>query len=214
VARKRRAIAHGRERAAWRRERAALQRLVDPDDHGGDLCWIARADLREMVHERRSADKTVPLLQWARARVAAREFLREQDTAGVLAHFRTVLPDGLVGEHARSHLAAGLRVWPDWWGPATRPTRELQTRQELHVIIAAGLHGALNARLRAELTVVRSARVWRVIDGKPQLVRGTRQVPPRLLAGKHGIDAFARQPNRATRRIVNDVARAASRSAR
>lgn len=65
AARRQRASIHGRERARLRAALHGLRSTGDPDDFEGDLVWIARRDLEEMVDDRRGADKVGPLLAWA-----------------------------------------------------------------------------------------------------------------------------------------------------
>lgn len=69
TARQTRASIHRRERARLRTALHALRAVGDPDDFDGDLTWIARRDIGEMVDDRRSADKVGPLVTWAERRV-------------------------------------------------------------------------------------------------------------------------------------------------
>ncbi|MCC5951603.1 MAG: hypothetical protein JJU45_05855 [Acidimicrobiia bacterium] len=153
-ARDSRAIIHGRERAHERQLLHDLRGHLDPDDYEGDLGFAARhhRDLKEIVDRRRSADKVGPLIAWAERRVERDPALRTATPEGREAHFRKFLPPGLIGNHAISHLH---------WVLDDRPRRRIRTDTTrnrdvalVEAIIAAGGHGDLNRRLRAELSGV------------------------------------------------------------
>ena len=201
-ARKRRAVAHRRERAAWRREATALRRLTDRADHDGDLYWIARADIDELVAERRMADNVAPLIRWARAHVEADPDLRDLQLVDLLAHFRDVLPDDVTGRHALQHLDFVFDDSWRWRGSLGRRREKVDISLHLQRIVASGAHGVLNERLRRALTTRQRRVVWQVVDGVVREVRHDRSVPPRLLAGAHDVDAFAEAASDVAKAIV------------
>ena len=138
-ARKRRAIAHRRERAAWRREATVLRTLIDPDDHDGDLCWTARTDIDWLVAERRMADNVAPLIRWARAHVQADPYLRELRSVDLLAHFRDVLPGDAAGRHALEHLHVEFDDAWRWWRSPCRRREAIDERAGSHGPTASAL---------------------------------------------------------------------------
>jgi hypothetical protein len=148
-----------------------------------------RAEIAQLVRDRRGMDKEHPLTRWALATVAADPVLRQAAREEQVAHFARLMPPTLIGRHAVSHIAAGLE-WHDRDGctngyccrrrgasqeSAARAAAE--TERLVRQILAAGLHGTLNANLRAA--------AGRGNDGEP--------LPRRLLLGAHDAEAFARE---------------------
>ena len=194
-ARQARASIHGRERARLRAELHALRVAGDPDD------------FEEMVDDRRGADKVGPLLAWAERLVARDPVLGAATPEDREAHFRKVLPPGLIGNHAISHLRWVLddrrRVWSSSRrDQASAPNPDVVLVAE---IIATGHHGDLNRRIRSTVSpvVVRRARVRaeRVIDKAhpapgvlvpARWIEERRRRPVRFLAGAHDVDAFVK----------------------
>ena len=106
-----------------------------------------------------------------------------------MAYFARLMPPTLIGRHAVSHIAAGLD-WADravclTWQVA-RPTSPVaETERLVRQILAAGLHGTLNANLRTACSRQASP------TGEAGEQRQT--LPRRLLLGAHDAAAFARE---------------------
>jgi hypothetical protein len=160
---------------------------------------------------RRRADKVAPLVRWGRVQVGD----LDGDTA--LARLRSMLPPGVIGAHAVSHL-----VWAGvvddgrraWW-PARPGRRPVVARTERLEALArwalvTGRHGELNRRCPEVLvaaasdpgvsaaddrTVVEATARFRARAGDDPAVtfrdlRGCRWAR-RPLAGAHDVDAWA-----------------------
>ncbi len=203
-AREERAQIHGRERARVRRELDAMRSIADPDDFEGDLTWQARRYIAEMVYDRRSADKVGPLINWAGRLIERDPVLSSATAQDREVHFRKILPPGLIGNHAISHLGRVLDDRPRrWiWDRRRRPARNHDVAI-VEAIIAAGYHGDLNRRIRAQIdpVVVQKVRLppERLIDDEHpapgvllpwRTVTQTRRRNIRFLAGAHDAEAF------------------------
>lgn len=208
----------GRERA---RERDLLHQLrfcVDPDDFEGVLGEELHHEMASMVWDRRAADKVAPLLRWTERTIARDARLATASPAEREVHFRNLLPPGLIGDHAVSHLRWVLddRPWP------SRSRRRVGGSDALvplvEDVVAAGRHGDLNRRIRAEVPrkVVRDVLLpaERIVDdenpapGRLVPRRRVREVldrPVRFLAGAHDIEAFARDASWEVREVVRAV---------
>ena len=199
-----RASIHGRERAQLRATLHALQAVGDPDDFEGDLAWTARRDIEEMVDDRRGADKVGPLLRWAERLVERDPALAAASPQDREVHFLKILPPGLIGNHAVSHLRWVLDDRRRTWSrPRTGvPSTDVELVAE---IIAAGRHGDLNRRIRSTVppVVVKSVRLpaKRVVDEDhpapgflvpARWVEERRRRHVRFLAGAHDVDAFVK----------------------
>jgi hypothetical protein len=105
-------------------------------------------DVRDVVRERRYADKGAPLMRWA---IGTTKGVRPEDRLSTLA---TTLPQNLIGAHAMSHLEIRRELNPD---SATEPLLDLflpqfagpgsgagALRSVLHVILASGRHRDFN----------------------------------------------------------------------
>lgn len=206
-----RAAVRSRERARLRAELHAVAGFADPDDYDGDLTWVARRDLAELVADRRSGDKVGPLTRWAARTVEADPTLAAAPLRERLDHFRPLLPPGIVGRHALFHLVWALDDEPYWW--PTGRTRPGPTGPSLHdkvaAIIAAGRHGELNRRIRHACAGVVIQRItlpreYLIDDDHPapglllprRTVEHRRRIYPRYLAGAHDIDAFVADTGR------------------
>lgn len=220
AARDNRAGVRNRERANERQLLHDLRVGIDFDDFEGDCAWRNRRDLADMIEDRRGADKVGPLLQWAERTIANSRHLTEASPEDREAHFRKVLPPGLIGDHAISHL---WRVLDDdrrrrW----SRSRRVVETRNPdvglVEEIVAAGRHGELNRRLRVELGGVVKRAVHlpaeRLIDDDHPapgalLPRRTttehHRRPVRFLLGAHDIEAFVRQAGWDGLKVVRDL---------
>jgi hypothetical protein len=148
--------------------RQALRR--DYEDERFDFLSYPYIEISEIVSDRRGADKTAPLVRWALRSCVDAGIPREERED----RFRSLLPDNLIGRHARSHLKV---VWDDDWDDnlqwAGNKTKEyyrqearvqrLELEQKLHGVIANGRLAELN---RAIKRVHQSARYYRSRWGK------------------------------------------------
>lgn len=166
--------------------RAIGQKLsyIRRGDRADQEDWDARSDLRAypdveiamIVRWRRAADKLNHFERWA---VEVTKPLPVEDRLG---HMRAMLPGGLIGDHAMSHLRRLPELNPDesnfysfrfarW--RAQNDGRQAEARRRIRslvtMILEAGGHGALNAALKAA-----------ALDGDS----------PRILAGIHDVDEF------------------------
>jgi hypothetical protein len=151
---------------------------ADQDD------WDERSDLRAypdieiamIVRWRRGADKLNHFERWA---VQVTKLLPVEDR---LPHIRAMLPGGLIGDHAMSHLRRLPELNPDSLNVyafrfarsrAQNAERQAEERSRMRslvtTILEAGGHAALNSALKAA-----------AFEGER----------PRTLAGIHDVDAF------------------------
>jgi hypothetical protein len=165
-------------------QRAAYRGAIDPDDLTPDLHGTTKWDIWWMVEDRRFYDKLGPLLRWAKATIAADPALRSASVEEQVAYFRRLMPDTLAGRHAVSHIRSELE-YPVLYAALNEPpvTPDLskqpaEIERLARLILAAGLHGTLNARLR---------RAAREAERDPR----ARPVPYRMLLGSHDVAAFA-----------------------
>jgi len=165
---------------------AIAQKLsyIRPGDRADHEDWDERSDLRAypdieiamIVRWRRGADKLNHFERWA---VQVTKPLPVEDRLG---HMRAMLPGGLIGDHAMSHLRRLPELNPDDSNVyAFRFARSLErnamrqaeerrrVRSLMTIILGAGGHGALNSALKAA-----------AFEGER----------PRTLAGIHDVDAF------------------------
>jgi hypothetical protein len=119
----------------------------------GDAERFPTRRIREVVIERRYADKVAPFIRWS---VNTTRHIRIEDRIPTLA---AVLPPNLIGAHAISHLAGISELQPDlpylwpWWRsrPASEPTASAQRermRAGLCWALETGRHEELNAALK------------------------------------------------------------------
>lgn len=148
-----------------------------------------RAEIAKMVFTRRFYDKAAPLVRWARATVAADPALREAPLEVQVAYFARLMPPTLIGRHAVTHIASGLNRSDGavcHTCQVTQPVAPVaETERLVRRILAAGLHGTLNANLRTahdHQAGPNDENDWR-----------WRPMPRRLLLGRHDAEAFARQ---------------------
>ena len=182
-------------------QRASYRGAIDPDDLTPDLHGTIKWDIWWMVEDRRFYDKLGPLLRWAKATIAADPALRSASVEEQVTYFRRLMPDTLAGRHAVSHIRSELE-YPVLYAALNEPPVAPDSRQQLaqierlaRLIVAAGLHGTLNARLR---------RAARQAERDPS----ARPVPYRMLLGSHDAAAFAADIAdwAAAQRIVAEVA--------
>ncbi|MFT3713373.1 MAG: hypothetical protein QM817_37430 [Archangium sp.] len=179
---KKRAGLHRGERHASRQSLRLLSRDPESWDEGGlDFGDEEAAELSVMVRRRRAWDKLKHFERWA---VERTKDLAVEDR---LSHLRSLLPSGLIGQHAMVHLRdrSELKVPAEhdrrrWRYVRPRPLLDaglisVVLRQVLEV------HGGVRALHRA----LKSAR--------REAVGGVRlSVPFRSLAGAHDVNAFVR----------------------
>lgn len=138
------------ELARLQHEPEAFEDLPTPD--GG-----RSPEIGYMVHRRRRADKVNPFIRWATA--TTRELPRESR----LSHIQGLLPKGVIGEHALSHLKdteAFRNPWEDlWWEAWSRRRHQSgwmdrgeQAALLRAVLAAPGGHRAFNCWLRSRHT--------------------------------------------------------------
>lgn len=164
------------------------------DQEDWDDRWNLRAypdkEIAMIVQWRRGADKLNHFERWA---VQVTKALPVEDR---LAHMRAMLPGGLIGDHALSHLRRLPELDPDeennyafrfvrWREQNIKRQAEERTRMRSLVmaILDSGGHGALNSALKAAA------------------VEGER---PRTLAGMHDVDAFLSHVEGASRGGIPD----------
>lgn len=82
--------------------RQELHRLArDPDDYDDSLADFESYpdyEIRQVVNERRNGDKTAPFERWAEA------ITKNVDQDSRLTYVKSLLPDGMIGEHALTHI--------------------------------------------------------------------------------------------------------------
>ncbi|MCO4745256.1 MAG: hypothetical protein KC912_10750 [Proteobacteria bacterium] len=164
--------------------RQDLKRLIRDDlPEKVDLRREDREAIRQVVWRRRAADKLNPFIRWAKARTA------NLPVESRISRMRSVLPDGLIGEHAVSHLEwdAHFRVghvherFPvyRWWGEAV-VTRLLRVaprwREDL----------AVSRLVEAQLRERHQPAVWWVVTEHGLVRLVSRTGPPKLTADFHG----------------------------
>lgn len=211
AARARRAAIHRRERALERRLLHDLVRSCDPDDVVDDVGAVRRSELGRMVADRRAADKVGPLLHWAERTVERDPTLAGAPFAVVETRFRAVLPAGLIGEHALSHLRWVLDPGSRYAASvgARRRRRAVDDVALVEDVIAAGRHGDLNRRIRAVVAPVVHVAVrlpatrvvddehpapGRLVPARNLTVARARRV--RFLAGAHDAASFVADAER------------------
>lgn len=205
-ARETRALIHGRERAKQRVVLHELGHDIDPDDVDTDVGSVLRRDLAEMVEDRRGADKLGPLLRWASRVIERDPALAAASPEDREVYFRSLLPRGVIGNHAISHLRWILEDRPRRLGRGRAGARSSDPDVEVvSAIVAAGGHGELNRRIRrgvaAFVTIAVRLPPERVIDDAhpaPGILLPARTVSEhqrrrvRFLGGAHDVDAFVK----------------------
>lgn len=197
-----RAVKRGARRVARSRVKA-LARDPDAFDFEADFDSYPEHEVRSLVHRRRQADKLNHFVRWAEV---VTEGLPAESR---LSRMRALLPEGLIGEHAVSHLkqrAAFLlpqeleleALRRALWRPLSREMdrgemaellRELLTQPELHQAFNDWMHKHH----------VPSFRRWYERRFDPVLGRdvyevrsATEPTPPRKLLGAHDVLPFLR----------------------
>jgi hypothetical protein len=158
-------------------------------DAGPHLKRYPTAQIREVMWERRGADKVNHFLRWAVV-VTAHLPLEAR-----LDHLRGLLPPGLIGRHALSHAEFHPALGTDrWWWARPRPEPSEDERQQLaamlrEVLESPGEHAAFNRAMKRGLVDA---------DGVP--------LPHRVLLGLHDVapfldDVYGPRPRGLTRAI-------------
>lgn len=174
------ARARARIHRTARRETAYTLRLLTRDheawEDGVDFGEAAWRELPTVISDRRSADKLNHFMRWAAARTRKLAVTERLDT------LRSTLPDGLIGEHALSHLERDRRIAPPKPGelPWRRHSRFLD-RGLMATLLRALLDEADGVRwlYRCLKTASRSQHARRVTPG-PHRLLGRPQVLPFL----------------------------------
>jgi hypothetical protein len=195
AAREARASVSRSHRHVRRGRMARLMRAPEAADDDADLRDDSHREMRYVVDRRRDKDKVNPFRRWARAVTA--DLPRDQR----LEHVRGLLPRGVIGEHALSHLS---------WDAHFIPSGELEYRQSLqrahrarrrdefldpglqaqllrHLLRLPGGQRAFNDHLKRACATHCTRQ--RGHDGRWHMVwhgRGT----PRLLLGLHDVRPF------------------------
>ena len=183
-----RRLIHHRERQSVRGILRRIEHDVEGDDDTADDPAAppvqTRRDLADMVYERRAGDKVGPLIRWAVRCVESDADLASASLEDRMAHFRGILPGGLVGEHALSHLQWVLD--PDI---RRRPSRGRSWHEEHVEEVRAAAEHVLDCGFHRELNRVLRPERWR---GPNEQATRRRPVPvARFLLGRHDLDAFA-----------------------
>lgn len=150
-------------------------------DSGVDLTRTCDREIIDLVWWRRQADKLNHFEHWA-VRVTAHLPIEDRRS-----HLRAILPDGLIGEHAMSHLDWIPEINPHgrrwWWIGRSEAWAEEQRARERAVV--AGLRALLEVP-EGHATLNRALRAAEVGDG------GHRSPVPcgRRLLGHHDVEAF------------------------
>lgn len=112
----RRLIQH-RERAWVRTQLHRMRTSVDIDDDPGREWGVTLSSQAWMVENRRDHDKDAALLRWGQHHIDSNPALSNGTTADRAAFFRSVLPAGLVGDHALSHVGRAIDDGRQirWW---------------------------------------------------------------------------------------------------
>lgn len=150
-----RALIHRRLRRETHQSLSAL--LGDPElwDDGVSFGEEIQKEVRPFVNGRRGGDKLNHFQRWAVERT------KQLPLASRLGAMRAVLPDGLIGQHAISHLEHNKRISPPKFlrKPRRRPKSPVMNKGEQAQLLRELIevhdgHRALNRALRnARLTV-------------------------------------------------------------
>ena len=82
-----------------------------PDDDCADVAPIGtqmKPGLELMIERRRMYDKVGPLARWTRQRIDAHPELARAPLDEQLQYFAEILPPGLIGRHALSHIGFAI----------------------------------------------------------------------------------------------------------
>jgi len=146
------------------------------------------------IARRREFDKVGPVIRWAGREVHG------MGTSDARRHLVSVLPDGLIGRHAMTHLDRSLRLDPTLWSgtrPAERPADDLRgvLRSMGQWAITHGRHRELNQQIARHLGDTASSRT-RTSRGVRHGGRATAGAASRPLLGLHDLDDWSEATNR------------------
>lgn len=172
-----------------RRYTGAAEDATDRYDHDGlDLARYPNDEIKEIVCDRRSADKLGSFQRWAV------ETTRHLPVEERLEAVRDVLPRDLIGRHALSHVRAMKEFrWMDhdywWWGRDTAADDAAERERVVVVVrrlLAQGRHREVNATMRANA----GASPWYPDPPGPGWQRDRHGGWYRALSGAHDVETF------------------------
>ena len=187
-------LSRGARRGARAQLTSLLHDLEEWEDCPG-LEEVSPQDRWRMVSSRRGADKVNPFIRWAT------EKTRDVPRDLRLAHVRGLLPPGLIGDHARSHLNRDEHFVSTWTVERRRARRFPSSKTRLHPRVDRGLAASL---LRQLLHISGGQRALNDFikrhcatdecrktghDGRRHRVF-TGPTPPRVLKGVHDVLPF------------------------
>jgi len=166
---------------------------VDPDawDDADGVFDDSTIDVRGVVNRRRSSDKVNPFIRWAT------QTTKHLPKPSRLRHLRGVLPKGLIGDHALTHLAReepfDLRLARPWNRRRLLLDRGHVANVLRRVLEVRGGHALVNEVLTRHA----------IVDERSQqpLARGA----PRRLLGVHDVLPFLEQLDRPQHRSLRYV---------
>ncbi len=166
---------------------------VDPDawDDADGVFDDSTLGVREVVWRRRSSDKVNPFIRWAT------QTTKHLPKPSRLAHLRGVLPKGLIGDHALSHLQRhepfDLRLTAPWTRRRLLLDRGHVANVLREVLEVRGGHALVNDVLSRQA----------IVDERSQqpLSRG----PVRRLLGVHDVLPFIEELERPQHRALRYV---------
>jgi len=187
--RDRRAI-HGRHRA---RQQVQLRRISagSTEDFDTGLERRRTGELRDFVLDRRGADKTGPLVRWARARVRRDPALAALDLEDQVRELARLMPDNTIGRHAADHIRWGLKFDGTSWKARERARaaeRAANTAAHRAAVAEQVLRVLQFGRHRALNDAIRDVARREVDDTRLQRLPGGTEL--RLLHGVHDVEAF------------------------
>jgi hypothetical protein len=184
-ARDRRALVHGANRAHQRMLLAGMAHDDSFDEWlptGIDAQHGPDGGIKDVVRRRRRGDKLGPFIRWATAH--ANDL--GPDPASRVAALEALLPDGLIGRHAMSHLTMEEAFAV---GPNRRRRRETRTaRRDRSEREWQSLEDRLRHRLAQRLD--RLDELNRLIKAQWRPPADDLCARPRTLGGAHDIEAF------------------------
>ncbi|WP_147441916.1 hypothetical protein [Corallococcus exercitus] len=190
-------------RAARQEVRMELAMWLQSGDVEADVPSLApweRVEIRKQVYWRRAGDKVNPFIRWATART---RHLPREDRRG---HARGLLPQGVIGEHAMSHLER-TPAFEDPTEAAWRDRHWLRQRQQRKgALLDRGEQAQLLRALLQEPDgqrtfnrFLRERYTWtRTLNGQASANRKLKELPShRPLLGVHDVNPFldSLQPN-------------------
>jgi len=177
----------GAERSRVRDQLARINCLEDAEEWDGEFTEprIYRGRIRDFVRNRRDADKLNHFIRWAKVTVL-RDEIKQEDRKG---YFKSILPSGLIGDHALGHLeytvikaddiTLNSEPRPSWRNNQKQLTR-LELTERLTNLLHSEGHGGLNAVLYDHVVKkVTGYHVEEVEAGVQRLVEDTTYITVR-----------------------------------